>query len=1030
MRHFAARVLCGLTVALIVPGLTLAQNTGTITGTVTDAETGTPLSGATVHVEGTARETATNQDGEYTLFAVPPGTHTVAISLAEYKTIRRTNLEIISGLTKRLRFELEQAETEGQEVVVRSEEPLVHPTATFRVQRLGREEMKRLPTRSPETYYALQPSVTLQNDEVHVRGGRPSETDFRVDGVSSRSLLGTDNVVPVIPEALQEMQVLTGGTAARRGGANGGTVQQTLRTGGKELSAMVQYEGDHGADVFGNTYSHGDRDALVTVGGPLYWENVRFFVAGNYRETNNYDPLFWEGAELNERAGPGPGLCGDVSAENCHPPVADIRGDTAVAPLQWEDGTVPGIGRPREELRINGTLALNYDPLTVRLSLIQTTREQRDNAVPIENFYNQKRIQKEESLRRVVSLQPTYFFTDDTYLQGTFGIFQFEQEQYDPLLGPVSERDEGGFVPGILEYGDRHAVADALGIGTDPSALANNRYTRFWDGRFQDPRPYMFNSFEFDRPGAIHTSYSVQKQSYWKTRLELVSQQGNHEIRFGGDYKQWAIRTYSGLPPVNLMVARQGRPAYSDSIAAETPGVAFDIRQAGANYYGYDEFGHEVDSGPDGPKRPVTAAGWIGDKFEYEDLLVNAGLQVSYFDMDLWAPVNPANPPYDLRTRQVEVGGDNGLQEASADVRLLPRLGLSYPFTDRMAAHFQFGQFAQMPDMRYAYAGRAAMAEVFTGDFFVTQRFAYDLDPIETTQYEVGLGWQFTDDAAVDISAYRRRTDGQLQIERQEVKDGAQAAAHNLFDNSDHSITQGVEVSLRTKRLAGLRGWLHYSLNSARGTNSEPTDQLAALANNTDTTSSVRPLSFMQKHQGAAVIDYRTGPDRPTWLQHWSATLLWQFSSGHRYTKSTGGFGLRPAHEGPLLPDSDPRNRRPTEPINASTTPFTSRLDVRLEKAFPLGPATVTVYGYVQNLLNRRNVENVYLRTGTATDDGFLSKPALSEDFLENQGQDFVEYYRAINLDNRSHYRDPVWGWGRDLLGEPRQIRFGIRVQY
>jgi hypothetical protein len=1029
MRLVVTQLLCSLTLFLMGPVWAPAQHTGTITGTVTDAETDSPLSGATVRVSGTSRETATNEDGEFTFPAVPPGPHTVVIRRAEYKTVRRRDVEVISGLTRRVQFELQPAESEEQEMVVRSDESLMYPTAPFRVQRLGREVLKRLPTRSTETYYVLQPSVTLQNDNVHIRGGRPSETDFVVDGLSSRSVLGSDNVVPVIPEALEETQVLTGGSVTR-GHGNGGVVQQTLRTGGESLSAMAQYEGDHGTGVFGDTYSYGDRDAVVTVGGPLYWDNIRFFVAGNYRETDNDNPLFWEGADLNEVAGPGPGLCGDVSAPDCHPPVDDVRGDTAVAPLQWDDGTVPGIGRPREEWRLNGTLTWNDDPLAVRLSLIQTTREQRDNAVPIENFYNQKRIQKEESLRRLVSLQPTYFFSDDTYLRGTFGLFQFEREQYDPLLGPVSERENGGLLPGILDYGDRQAVADALGLGTDPSALANNQYTRFWDGRFEDPRRYRFNSFTFDRPGAIHTSYSVQKQSYWKTHLELVSRQGSHEIRVGGNYKQWTIRNYSGLRPEDLATVRQNLPALPDSIAAEEPGLARFLRTSGVDYFGYDEFGHEVDSGPDGPKQPVTAAGWIGDNFEYEGLMVNAGLRVSYFDMDLWEPVYPADPPYDPIDAQVKVGGENGLQEASADVRLLPRLGLSYLLTNRIAAHFQFRQFAQMPDLRYAYAGRAAMAEVYTGDFFVTQRFAYDLDPIETTQYEVGIGWQLKNLAALNLSTHYRYTEKQLQIGRQGVEDGARAAAHTLFENGDHSIARGLEVSLRTKPIDGLRGVFHYSLNSAEGTNSEPPGKVAALENGTEPPSRLQPLSFMQKHQVSAVLSYWTGSDRSAWLQNWSATLLWQFSSGRRYTKSTGGIGLRPVEEGPLLTDVDPRNRIPTNPINASTAPHTSRLDLRVERGFTVGPATVTLYGYVRNLLNRRNAENVYLRTGSTTDDGFLSTPALSEDFIENRGQDFVEYYRAINLDNRSHYRDPVSGWGRDLLGEPRQIRFGIRVQY
>ena len=270
MRYFATRLLGGFLLAfLLAPGLALGQ-TAKLTGEVVDANTGEPLPGANVRIEGTTLGAATNTDGEYTIFQVSPGTYTVRVTFVGYQSVRRTNVEVVSGVTKRLDFQLQEAEFEGQEVVVRAEEPLVNETATNAVRRLGREEIASLPTRSAETYYAIQPSVTLQNGEVHIRGARSNETDYLLDGLSSRSLLGTNNVVAVIPEALQETQVFAGGYAANKGGANGGIVQQTLRTGGETISASAQYEGDQLADSFNDTYSYGDKEAVVTVGGPLY----------------------------------------------------------------------------------------------------------------------------------------------------------------------------------------------------------------------------------------------------------------------------------------------------------------------------------------------------------------------------------------------------------------------------------------------------------------------------------------------------------------------------------------------------------------------------------------------------------------------------------------------------------------------------------------------------------------------------------------------------------------------------------------
>jgi hypothetical protein len=56
----------------------VAQTNGTVTGTVTNAGTGAPLSGATV--AGTGFSTTTDSNGNFTLTGVPPGPQTLAVS--------------------------------------------------------------------------------------------------------------------------------------------------------------------------------------------------------------------------------------------------------------------------------------------------------------------------------------------------------------------------------------------------------------------------------------------------------------------------------------------------------------------------------------------------------------------------------------------------------------------------------------------------------------------------------------------------------------------------------------------------------------------------------------------------------------------------------------------------------------------------------------------------------------------------------------------------------------------------------------
>ena len=79
------RTLLPLLGLLLVPGLALAQ-TGTLSGTITDAESGDPLPGANVFIVETASGAASNIDGNYTITEIPTGSHLVRVTFIGFKT--------------------------------------------------------------------------------------------------------------------------------------------------------------------------------------------------------------------------------------------------------------------------------------------------------------------------------------------------------------------------------------------------------------------------------------------------------------------------------------------------------------------------------------------------------------------------------------------------------------------------------------------------------------------------------------------------------------------------------------------------------------------------------------------------------------------------------------------------------------------------------------------------------------------------------------------------------------------------------
>src|SRR6266568_5978258 len=85
---------------LFLAAFASAQSTGTVTGTVAD-QTGAVVSKAkiTLHNEGTgdARETTSNDSGYFSFGTVNPGTYTIKVSAANFKSFERKGIAVRVG---------------------------------------------------------------------------------------------------------------------------------------------------------------------------------------------------------------------------------------------------------------------------------------------------------------------------------------------------------------------------------------------------------------------------------------------------------------------------------------------------------------------------------------------------------------------------------------------------------------------------------------------------------------------------------------------------------------------------------------------------------------------------------------------------------------------------------------------------------------------------------------------------------------------------------------------------------------------
>jgi len=88
----------------------LAQTT--LTGRVTDAETGEPLVGANVFLDGTMRGAATDADGAFRIEGVPPGAYRLVASMVGYRAAREEMTLAAGGGARSFQFQLQPAPVE------------------------------------------------------------------------------------------------------------------------------------------------------------------------------------------------------------------------------------------------------------------------------------------------------------------------------------------------------------------------------------------------------------------------------------------------------------------------------------------------------------------------------------------------------------------------------------------------------------------------------------------------------------------------------------------------------------------------------------------------------------------------------------------------------------------------------------------------------------------------------------------------------------------------------------------------------
>jgi len=276
----------------IVPGLltlaalALAGETGKIAGRVLD-EVGQPLPQANVVVTGQALGAASDLNGYYVILNVPVGIYTVEASMIGYRAASVTDVRVEPDRTARVDFRLTASAIDLPGVTVRAEKPMVSKDMVGARYSIPARDISFLPAEYLQGGMAVfSPGVARTESSYHVRGGRATEVDYRIDGVSVVDPLSGEFGIELSRSAADEVIFMPGGFSAEYGRAMSGVVNLITAYPKTEPSAAYRIRSEKPMPYY---YDFGYTDQALQAHLPVT-RGLRLFLNASGTATDDWDP--------------------------------------------------------------------------------------------------------------------------------------------------------------------------------------------------------------------------------------------------------------------------------------------------------------------------------------------------------------------------------------------------------------------------------------------------------------------------------------------------------------------------------------------------------------------------------------------------------------------------------------------------------------------------------------------------------------------------------------------------------------------
>ncbi|NWF90606.1 MAG: TonB-dependent receptor [Ignavibacteriaceae bacterium] len=378
---------------------------------------------------------------------------------------------------------------------------------------------------------------------------------------------------------------------------------------------------------------------------------------------------------------------------------------------------------------------------------------------------------------------------------------------------------------------------------------------------------------------------------------------------------------------------------------------------------------------------PYQLAFYIQDKIEIDYLVVNVGLRFDYFEPDGKYLKDPNKiswldgilPPFP----------DSLMGKASAKYQLSPRLGLSYPITERGAIHISYGHFFQIPPFENLYRNPNFRIPL-TGDFpenIGNTIGNADLEAQQTIMYEIGLQQELTKDIGFTLTGYYKDIRNLLATE---VHIKNEFRKFSKLINKDYGAVKGITISFNKRFTDGFSANIDYTYQIAKGNASDPNDAFNKAQANPPIEANKQLVSLNWDRRHSLNINLTAGTPGD-----FIASFVGRLGSGLPYTPSV-------------------QNQR-TGLENSENKPGIFNVDMYLTKYFYLFDRQLSVYVKVYNLFDTANELEVFGDTGRA---GYTLELTRAQE--APRGANTLEEYLPRP----------------DFFSSPRQIIFGASIAF